>query len=86
MLSVPYNSYSIILDGQRPHSLSQHHQHVPHASKLKTLVHNKQSSFLVKLTVHDITNVPLVSGSFSVRWKFRGSKGDMGLERESGSR
>jgi hypothetical protein len=35
----------------------------------------RSALFRVKLTIHEITNVPLVSGRFSVAYKFRGGKG-----------
>lgn len=57
---------------------SAHPPRKPTQSTFKTLWFNKSASFLVKLTIHEITNVPLVSGSLSATWKFRGSKG--GLE------
>ena len=83
MLNVPYGAYHLLADDVRRHRDMANSDITPHAGKWKTMMHNKHSSFLVKLTIHDITNVPLVSGSFSVRWKFRGSKGDINLERES---
>lgn len=82
MLAVPHGAYHLLVDDVWRHRNMTNSDIAPHAGMLKTMMHNKHSSFSVKLTIHDITNVPLVSGSFSVRWKFRGSKGDIDLERE----
>jgi hypothetical protein len=81
MLQVPFSS--LLHHGPNHIRPSSEGPRPPVSSKLRTLVHNKHASFLVKLTVHDITNVPLVSGGFSVRWKFRGTKGELDLKRES---
>jgi hypothetical protein len=83
MLNIPHGAYHLLTDDIRRQREMANSDIAPHAGIWKTMMHNKHSSFLVKLTIHDITNVPLVSGSFSVRWKFRGSKGDLDLARES---
>lgn len=63
----------------------------PHAlSRLRNVLGiNKHATFLVKLTIHELNNIPLVDGGggggggFSVHWKFRGGKGHDELRAKS---
>lgn len=51
----------------------QHANTISH--KLRHLFDSSPTAtFLAAVTVHELTNVPQVSGEFAVRWKFRGSR------------
>ncbi|KAG8859752.1 hypothetical protein FRB96_004326 [Tulasnella sp. 330] len=53
--------------------------------KLRSLLPlSRHATFSIRLTIHDVTNIPFVQGSFAVRWKFRSVKGGGG--RSSSSR
>ncbi|KAG8988294.1 hypothetical protein FRB94_003397 [Tulasnella sp. JGI-2019a] len=46
------------------------------AHKLRSLLPlSRQATFQIRLTIHDVTNIPFVQGSFALRWKFRSAKG-----------
>ncbi|EKD04618.1 hypothetical protein A1Q2_01078 [Trichosporon asahii var. asahii CBS 8904] len=51
----------------------QHANTISH--KLRHLFDSSPTAtFLAAVTVHELTNVPQVSGDFAIRWKFRGSR------------
>lgn len=49
---------------------------------LDPITSSKNATFHATIVIHDLVNVPLVSGDFAVRWKFRGREGSRGLESE----
>jgi hypothetical protein len=55
-------------------SSSSNHNGQNHHGQFKTLLHNlgsKEVECHVKLTIHSVSDLPIKSGRFRVRWKFR---------------
>ena len=63
-----------------PRSESQHGLGYKLRHILDPITSNKHATFHATIVIHDLVNVPLVSGDFAVRWKFRGREG--GVETE----
>ncbi|OCF58521.1 hypothetical protein L486_04554 [Kwoniella mangroviensis CBS 10435] len=62
------------LPSQPSRSQSQHH-HPGISSKLKHMFDNqKHAIFETTVVIHELGNVPQLSGEFDVQWKFRGKK------------
>ena len=60
------------MSSSNTHSGQNNHHH--HHGQFKTLLHNLGSKDVechVKLTIHSVSDIPIKSGHFRVRWKFR---------------
>ncbi|KAG8995469.1 hypothetical protein FRB90_000177, partial [Tulasnella sp. 427] len=47
---------------------------------------SRHATFRIRLTIHDVTNIPYQNGSFALRWKFKNTKSNVAGQRQTTSR
>lgn len=47
---------------------------------------SRHATFRIRLTIHDVTNIPFQNGAFALRWKFKNAKNHAGGQRPTPSR
>lgn len=53
---------------------------------LSLLPLSRHATFRIRLTIHDVTNIPFQNGSFALRWKFKNAKNNVAGQRPTPSR
>lgn len=67
------------------HEMAQNDDGLGH-KLLSLLPLSRHATFRIRLTIHDVTNIPFQNGSFALRWKFKNAKNNVAGQRPTPSR